>query len=187
MNVLPVLYDDLTEISCQIVDNEKLSLITVSITEENGVSLITEVVTVGMSVVVESSSNGVMRRGLVIDVNSSSKTATVHLVDVGIFEEHAFDKLKLLPQSLASLSPPLSVTVQLSPLLETDLVPQHGFETDVWELEWPINAVKYFADIIEERQSLKAHVILLPEKEGEVITIKLTYNEEETEGQLVYY
>ena len=183
--VTPVIFETLSEISCQIIDEERSACISTAITDTDVTMLVscTDSVAIGTPVLVESSNDGVWRRGLVIHVNPSTDKATVNLVDNGTFDERVFDKMKLLPQSLAALSHPLSMTCQLSPLLETDLVSQHGFETGVWELEWPINAVKYFTDIIAGRTSLKAEVMALAENDDhddDVITVKLNYNEEET-------
>ena len=199
-DVLPVhvvTCDSLVNISCQMKDSDKLLSIAEAINKkdysvDDGILTLEDCDYIqGKPVLACSSHDNKWNRSSIVSHDSSTNVVSVRHVDYGTDEELPIERIKHLPSSLSSLSPPLSIVCQLSCLLETDLIPEHCFNsTDVWELDWPLSAVGYFADAIKDREdSVSIEIISLAgdDKDATVI-IKLTLapENEEQSGEEIY-
>ena len=178
-------YQSLLEIHCRIVDKEKLNAVNEAIADEGftlgdgKMSIEGLDLAANTPLLVYSSEDGSWLRASLVELSPPSETALVELVDLGLTRTEKLENIKLLPQSLAMLSPPLSFVCRLPHLLETDLVPQHGFQDEEWELEWPSSSIKYFSDTVEGKSSFTAEVLSIGDC---VVTVKLSYIENSETG-----
>ena len=201
-DILPVyviICDSLVDISCQMKDNDRLQSIAEVInkkdyTVDDGILTLGDCDYVeGKPVLACSSNDNKWKRSSIVSHDSNTNIVTVRHVDYGTDEELPIERIKHLPSSLSLLSPPLSVVCQLSCLLETDLIPEHCFNsTDVWELEWPVSAVGYFTDVIKDKEdSLSMEIISLAgDDKDAAVTVKLTLaleNDEQTGEEILMY
>ena len=186
VKVVPQHCDSLDYIHCRVINEEMIESISDAISaeayaiEDKRMAIEEFELVPGLPLLAFSRKYDSWQRAEVVESNKIL-SVIVKYVDCGTNEELPLTRLKLLSPHLASLSPPLLITCQLPHLLETDLVPQHGFQDEAWELEWPESCIDYFWELSAEEKSLTAEIIAPVGEQPGCFVVNLITNQSEND------